>query len=211
MTSVDAVTFDVDIQLEYLVVGSSNTTNAYYDESYSLVGNWSATIGDVIYFNISRISENDSRGDLKINDFIRKNESDDVIASNLALSAWPWMGGFYIEENWTDVESFIDANVSNTTITEESVNIPIKDFEITVTAKKISVNNLHGQESTFYYSKESKILVKASTSFGKYSLNIVLKNANLDEFKPSTNLIPLELDGFLIAGAIILLMCKKRK
>jgi len=138
-----------------LVVGGTiqyNLTGQYPDDGYSFPGNvW---YGNFSIFHNSSLTQ--------IWNWTRVNCSTTEVGSNLALSAYGWLGGLIAPTNWTENFNDINGQPSDHTATLLVSNTAIIDYTYL------------GQITHLEYNTTTGLLLYARTSFTGYNLEISL-------------------------------------
>ena len=172
----------IDEWVDYTVLESSNGTNFFYGAwpPGSYFGNWSISKGEHIKFTVSSSDIIGINGTLTIGNYTFNDVRNIDAASALALSIYPWNGGFFANSSdWLAIKLQIEE--TNTSI-EESSNFEYKinDVNRYFDVIKFNTTDYYGQNSLFYYDKESGILLRAKSYFGNYSLDISLWLSSLE-------------------------------
>jgi len=195
----------------YKVVESSETNNYFYGawppgEYY---GNWSVEIGDLIWFNITSVSVDCINGTITLGSFTFHNVRNIDVASALVISVYPWYGGF-ITNSSAILSEANDFRACNTTVSViNDYYQEVNDHNITIAAIKIETLDYYGQNSLFYYSSSTGILLKAYTSFGDYSLGIELIKTDIAlKLENSEKLL---MNFWLVVLLIVIIPIVKRK
>ncbi len=167
--------------IKYRVTNSSNTENAFYGAwpPAHYFGNWSVNIGDIIMFTVTSTTNTSINGTIVLgnNTFVNVRNID--IASALAFSIYPWMGGLIANSsNWDNIDQQINNCNSSLTI-DSNFSFTINSGDITTTIRKYTVNNYYGQYSEFYYDSETGVLLKGYSGFGNYLLAVQISDTNI--------------------------------
>jgi len=196
----------------YTVTSSSSTLNSFYGAwpPGQYFGNWSVNIGDLVYFNITSVSSDSINGTLQLGSYIFSNIRNIDIASALVLSVYPWYGGFLTNTSQllSNKDSFLSLNTTIYTINTYYQEINGQNLSIPIVV--VSVSNYYGQNSLFYYSFGTGILLNATTSFGNYSLGLILKRTNMIVI-PSTSSERLNLIISSVSFALLVLTLSTKK
>lgn len=219
LTSISGSTSSIALQpgdwLQYSVFDSSESVNLFYGawppgEYY---GNWSAKVGDNIFFNISSVTKTSINGTLSIGDYVFSNVRNIDVASALSLSIYPWLGGFFANaSDWDNILSSITG--TNTTVTLNSSYVKeINNQLFTFSVKIFNTTNYYGQYSTFYYDELTGVLLEGQTSFGSYHLGLRLVSTSLFTQQTSnTSTFPTSFSNILyLISALIPIMVLKRR
>ncbi len=178
---------EIDEWVDYTVLESSNGTNLFYGAwppGYYF-GNWSISKGESIHYTITSSDTIGINGTLVIGNYTFNDVRNIDIASALALSIYPWNGGFFANSSdWLTIKTQVEN--TNTTIEEGSnlehkINDLYRYFDII----KFKTTDYYGQNSSFFYDKETGILLCAKSYFGNYLLNISLSLSSLELGFPS--------------------------
>ena len=178
---------EIDEWVDYTVLESSNGTNFFYGAwppGYYF-GNWNISKGEHIHYAVTSSDIIGINGTLTIGNYTFNDVRNIDVASALALSIYPWNGGFFANSSdWSAIKTQVEK--TNTSI-EESSNLEhkINDLNQYFDIIKFNTTNYYGQNSLFYYDKESGILLCAKSCFGNYSLNISLSLSSLELGSPS--------------------------
>ncbi len=197
--------------LEYDTIEFSNTTNAFFGawppgKNY---GNWSISEGEKILFYVTSVNENSINGTIVLGSSNFTNVRNIDVASALILSIYPWNGGFFA--NASDWENIVlqaqDKNTSFNVIDQyqHKINTTVEKLEVNL----FNVTNYYGQDSLLYYHKKTGILLKASTSFGLYKLNISLSKTSL-EIKDQQGTYSIDFAFYLPFIAIIIVVLNSK-
>jgi len=200
--------------LEYEVTGSSNTTNLFYGAwppGY-FFGNWSVSVGEKISYSITSINNISINGTLIIGNYTFQNVRNIDIASALAISIYPWNGGFIANSSdWDNIEDVIaETNTSMTKFSnyETLINGSSRFFDVEL----FTTTDYYGQNSLFHYDGVSGILLGATTSFENYSLEISLILTSLDLGSPTkTVTVNLLTGSTVIFSSLIIVITRRRK
>ncbi|MHA1304039.1 MAG: hypothetical protein ACTSQE_09760 [Candidatus Heimdallarchaeaceae archaeon] len=206
--------FTVNDYLGYTVISSSNSTNAFFGAwpPGHYFGDWNVTIGDTVWFNITSITNTEINGTLVLGDSIFSNVRNIDVASALAFSIYPWLGGFIANaSDWSTIEQTIEG--TNTTVTvEENFEIIINSNHRLTTVRKFVVNNYYGQYSELIYDNNTGVLIKGYSSFGGYSLGVEIDKTSIEIGKEKTkSLIYTPMVGVLAFLLLIKTRIKRRK
>lgn len=166
--------------LSYDVINASDTINDFYGSfpPGTYFGNWSVISGDFINYNLTSVLDGVLNGTLFFGNEINNVSFFDVrntdTAFGLGLGIYPWNGGFFANSsNWGNILSSIDG--TNTTVNHMGgLNFTINEIQNTYSVIHFNTSNFYGQYSSFYYHKDSGVLLKAFVSFGLYELDISL-------------------------------------
>ena len=180
------VLINVDDWLSYDVVSASETINDFYGNfpPGTYFGNWSVISGDKINYNISSVQEAEINGTLFFGNLDVNYTFTDVrnidVAFGLGLGIYPWSGGFLADaSNWDNIISSIDG--TNTTVNQIlGLNFTINKLQKQYSILHFNTSNFYGQYSSFYYHRDSGVLLNAFVSFGSYELNISLNSTSLE-------------------------------
>ena len=113
--------------------------------------------------------------DLKNTTFVDVRNID--TAFGLGIGIYPWNGGLIA--NSSDWDNII-SSIQGTNTTSEQIDKYIYSIAgVRQTVMHFHTENYFGQNSSFYYHKESGALLKAYTAFGLYELEIFLGNTSL--------------------------------
>jgi hypothetical protein len=176
-----------DEWVDYTILESSSGTNFFYGAwpPGHYFGNWTISEGENIHYTITSSDTIGINGTLEIGNYTFYDVRNIDIASALALSIYPWNGGFFANSSdWLAIKTQIED--TNTTI-EESSNLEhkINDLYRYFDVIKFKTTDYYGQNSSFFYDKESGILLSAKSYFGNYLLNISLSLSSLELGFPS--------------------------
>ncbi|MHA2358364.1 MAG: hypothetical protein ACXABK_06320 [Candidatus Heimdallarchaeaceae archaeon] len=199
--------------IEYEVIGSSNTTNLLFGAwpPGHYFGNWSVGVGDKISYSITSINNININGSLILGNYTFLNVRNVDIASALAISIYPWNGGFFANSSdWDQIgEDIVETNTSKTHLSnhEKIINGSRRYFEVEL----FNTLDYYGQNSRFHYDSISGILLDASTSFLNYSLEISLINTNLELGSPTKTITVNFIAGsILILSALVIVFARRR-
>lgn len=180
-------TLDVDDWVEYTVLEANSGINFFYGAwpPGKFFGNWSISKGEYIVFNITSLDLYGINGTLLAGNYTFNDVRNIDVASALAISIFPWNGGFFANSSdWITIKTQIEN--TNTTIEEDSnVRYVINTKDRYLEIIRFNTINYYGQNSTFYYDKNSGVLLNAKTSFSNYLLNISLSKSSLELGLPS--------------------------
>ena len=167
--------------VEYAVTDSSETENMFYGAwpPGTFYGNWTVSEGDEIWFNVTGVSSTDINGTLKLGSYTFSNVRNIDVASALALSIYPWLGGFFADvSNWNKISN--DISGTNTTLTYNVSYVQVINGKETVFSVNVfNTTNYYGQFSLFYYDSNTGLLLAGFTSFGSYRLGLKLLATSL--------------------------------
>ena len=176
---------DIENWLSYNVISASDTINVFYGNfpPGTYFGEWSVTKGDKIIYNITSVNNFEINGTLFLGNESSNKTFTNVrnidIAFGLTLGIYPWNGGFFADSsNWNNIQNLVQG--TNTTIREikkyaQEIQEELKYFSVIM----FNTSNYYGQYSLLYYHRTSGVLIKASTSYNLYALNISLTSTNL--------------------------------
>ena len=176
--------FDIDIgdTVTYNIVASSETNNAFWGSwpPGTYFGDWSVSVGDNVSYTILGDIDTDYVGNIQLGNYTFENVRDVDLASALIISIYPWSGGFFA--NFSDWDSIENSVVSaNTTIENQNdLSLVINGKQHTFNAKIFHVQNYYGQYSDLYYDTETGLFINGTTSFGNYSLSLVLSETTFE-------------------------------
>ncbi len=176
--------FEINIgdTVTYNVVASSETINGFWGSwpPGTYFGNWSVSKGDNISYTILGGIDTDYVGNIQLGNYTFENVSDVDLASALIISIYPWSGGFFA--NFSDWDSIENSVVSaNTTIENKNdLSLVINGKQHTFNAKIFHVQNYYGQYSDLYYDTTTGLFLNGTTSFGNYSLSLVLSKTTFE-------------------------------
>ena len=177
--------------VEYAILDSSETTNLFYGAwpPGNYYGNWSVCQSEKIVYEITNDTADEMEGVLVLGNYTFNNIRNIDVASALALSVYPWNGGFFANtSDWTGITEMIENTNTSMTLIED-YNQTINDDDYALDIYEFNVEDYYGQYSLFRYDVESGILLNAFTSFGAYYLNISLSSTNIDIQGMITNAI----------------------
>ena len=176
--------FDIDIgdTVTYNIVASSETNNAFWGSwpPGTYFGDWSVSAGDNISYTILGDIDTDYVGNIQLGNYTFENVRDVDLASALIVSIYPWSGGFFANfSDWDSIESSVVS--ANTTIENKNdLSLVINDKQHTFNAKIFHVQNYYGQYSDLYYDTATGLFLNGTTSFGNYSLGLVLSKTTFE-------------------------------
>ena len=189
---------------EYVVLEASNTTNAFYGSwpPGLFYGNWSIEEGEKIQFLATLIQEGIRNCTLILGNYSFENIRDIDAAVALAFSIYPWNGGFIANASeW----GYIEQQIQNTNTTQTVLNKYKHTINNTSAQYKVRIfntTNYYGQRSLFHYHDGSGVLLKASTSYGNYSLEVSLVNTSF-ELETQQGIFSLNFPVFLIITSVV--------
>ena len=194
--------------LLYNVVDSSSTTNYFYGAwpPGHYFGTWSVEAGDKIMFNITSVTDMTINGTLTLGNVTFTDVRNIDIGSALALSIYPWMGGFIANSSdWTNIEQLVEN--TNTSISVEQITYSVNDNNITLIARIFEVSNYYGQYSKLIYDNNTGILLEGTTSFSNYRLSLSLEftSVKLTAQTQKTLWAPILLSAFSVVIVAIIL------
>ncbi|MHA1668083.1 MAG: hypothetical protein ACTSUR_05435 [Candidatus Heimdallarchaeaceae archaeon] len=166
--------------MEYSVLNSSRTINAFYGAwpPGNFFGNWSVNVGDYIEFEVEASNEDEINGSITLGSTTFYHVRNIDVASALALSIYPWNGGFFVNvSTWAEIPLLLEG--TNTTIKKVSnYEQIVNETNSFFTIELFETINYYGQNSTFKYDYDTGVLLYAYTSFGNYLLEISLLASN---------------------------------
>lgn len=177
--------------VEYIVLDSSDTTNMFFGAwpPGDYLGNWSVSQNEIISYEITNDTTDELEGVLVIGNYIFENIRNIDVASALAISVFPWAGGFFANfSDWTEIAISIEETNTTMVLVEDYIQT-INDTLYTFDVYEFNTENYYGQFSQFRYIAESGILLSAFTSFWDYTLNISLSSTNINLKSEATNKI----------------------
>ncbi|MBA7585274.1 hypothetical protein ES708_27249 [subsurface metagenome] len=175
---------DIDIgdTVTYNVVTSSETTNAFWGSwpPGTYFGDWSVSASDNVSYTILGDIDTDYVGNIQLGNYTFENVRDVDLASGLVISIYPWNGGFFANfSDWDSIESSVVS--ANTTIENKNdYNLVINGEQHTFNAKIFHVQNYYGQYSDLYYDTTTGLFLNGTSSFGNYSLSLVLSKTTFE-------------------------------
>jgi len=167
--------------VEYTILDTSETTNLFYGAwpPGNYYGNWTVSQNEKVVYEITNDTANEMEGIVVLGNYTFNNIRNIDVASALALSIYPWNGGFFANaSDWTGIAAMIE-NTNTSMILIENYEQTINDDNYMLDIYEFNVENYYGQYSLFRYDVESGILLNAFTSFGYYYLNISLSTTNI--------------------------------
>jgi hypothetical protein len=176
--------FDIDIgdTVTYNIVASSETNNAFWGSwpPGTYFGDWSVSAGDNVSYTILGDIDTDYVGNIQLGNYTFENVRDVDLASALIISIYPWGGGFFANfSDWDSIESSVVS--ANTTIENKNdFSLVINGKQHTFNAKIFHVLNYYGQYSDLYYDTTTGLFLNGTTSFGNYSLSLVLSKTTFE-------------------------------
>ena len=198
--------------VEYIILDSSETTNLFFGAwpPGDYYGNWSVSQNEKIVYEITNDTTNEKEGILILGNYTFNNIRNIDVASALALSVYPWNGGFFANaSDWTGITEMIE-NTNTSVILIEDYEQTINDDNYVLDIYELNVENYYGQYSLFRYDVESGILLNAFTSFGYYHLNISLFSTNIDIQGLVTNVITYYFLPAVVSFIFIVYFLQKR-
>lgn len=199
-------------KVEYTILDASDTTNFFYGAwpPGDYYGDWGVSQNEQIIFEITNDTSNEMEGILVLGNYTFNDIRNIDVASALALSIYPWNGGFFANaSDWTSIaESIENTNTSVTLIEDYAQNI--NDDDYTFDIYEFNTDNYYGQYSLFRYDVESGVLLNAFTSFGYYHLNISLSSTNIDMQGTVTNMITYYFLPTVISFIFVVYFLQKR-
>ena len=167
--------------IQYIVTDSSESENMFYGAwpPGKFYGNWTVNKGDEVWFNVTSISSTSINGTLKLGSYLFSDVRNIDAASALALSIYPWLGGFFADvSNWNKI--FEDVSGTNTTLSSNVSYMHVVNGKNCVFSVNIfNTTNYYGQISLFYYDSKTGLLLAGFTSFGNYKLGLKLVATSL--------------------------------
>ena len=176
--------FDIDIgdTITYNVVASSETNNAFWGSwpPGTYFGDWSVSAGDNISYTILGDIDTDYMGNIQLGNYTFENVRNVDLACALIISIYPWNGGFFANfSDWDSIESSVVSD--NTTIeNKDDFSLVINGEQRTFNAKIFHVQNYYGQYSDLYYDTTTGLFLNGTSSFGNYSLSLVLSKTTFE-------------------------------
>ncbi len=177
--------------VEYTILDASETTNLFYGAwpPGDYYGNWTVSQNEKVVYEITNDTTSEMEGILVLGNSTFNNIRNIDVASALALSIYPWNGGFFANtSDWTGITAMIE-NTNTSMILIEDYEQTINSDNYMLDIYEFKVENYYGQYSLFRYDVESGILLNSFTSFGYYYLNISLSSTNIDMQGMVTNVI----------------------
>ena len=200
--------------LEYEIIECSEFENMFFGAwpPGEYFGNWSAVVGDQITFEILNITTTNIEGTLNLGNYTFNNVRLIDVASALALSIYPWNGGFIANTSaWSEIKT--DLETTNTTITDlEAYSFSISGSVYSFDVYLFKTTNYYGQNCTFYYDSDTGLLLKGYTAYGDYFLNITLSTLNFDISTRHTNIASIDFISILsIIAFVHFIYCKQKR
>lgn len=177
--------------VEYTIINASETTNLFYGAwpPGDYYGNWTVSQNEKVVYEITNDTASEMEGILVLGNYTFNNIRNIDVASALALSIYPWNGGFFANaSDWTSITGKIE-NTNTSMILVEDYEQTINDENYMFNIYEFNTENYYGQYSMLRYDVESGTLLNAFTSFGYYYLNISLSSTNIDIQSMMTNVI----------------------
>ncbi len=198
--------------VEYTILDSSETTNLFYGAwpPGDYYGNWTVCQNEKIVYEITNDTADEMEGIIVLGNYTFNNIRNIDVASALAVSVYPWNGGFFANaSDWTGITEMIENTNTSMTLIED-YNQTINDDDYSLDIYEFNVEDYYGQYSLFRYDVESGILLNAFTSFGAYYLNISLSSTNIDIQGMITNAISYYFLPAVVSFIFIVYFLQKR-
>jgi len=212
VTSYQNINLKSGDMVEYSIIDASDTTNLFYGAwpPGDYYGNWTVNQNEKIVYELTNVTAIEMEGILVLGNYTFNDIRNIDVASALALSVYPWSGGFFANaSDWSGITEMIET--TNTSM------ILIEDYEQTINGDnyvldiyEFNVENYYGQYSLFRYSAESGILLNAFTSFGYYHLNISLSSTNISIQNKITNAITFSFLPTVVSFILVVYFLQKR-
>ncbi len=150
-------------------------------------------------------------GNLYFGNLTRRNATMYEIASNLALSIYPWFPGFLTSVNWTH-ETQLAQNGTNTLMGTLSVsNITQSSFGTSVPAIMFDFKQKnHFQNTTLVYALATGALLFARTVAGSYKLEIAAQSSDIGTGSMPTLITPLQILTAILPLAVAVALFSQR-
>jgi len=213
VTSYQNINLKSGDMVEYSIIDASDTTNLFYGAwpPGDYYGNWTVNQNEKIVYELTNVTAIEMEGILVLGNYTFNDIRNIDVASALALSVYPWSGGFFANaSDWSGITEMIET--TNTSM------ILIEDYEQTINGDnyvldiyEFNVENYYGQYSLFRYSAESGILLNAFTSFGYYHLNISLSSTNISIQNKITNAITFSFLPTVVSFILVVYFLQKKK
>ncbi len=151
-------------------------------------------------------------GNLYFGNLTRSNATMFEIASNLALSIYPWFPGFLTSVNWTRETQLAQTGkatlmgtlqVSNTTETFFGIPLPVIVYDFK--------QSNHFQTTTLTYSLKTGALLSANTVAGNYKLQITALSTDISMASILTPLTPLQIVASIASLSIASILFASRR
>ncbi len=151
-------------------------------------------------------------GNLYFGNLTRRNATMYEIASNLALSIYPWFPGFLTSVNWTH-EAQLAQNGSNTLVGTLTVtNITQSSSGTSLPAIEFDFKQKNRfQNTTLVYSSATGGLLFANTVAGSYKLEITALSSDLTAGNLPTPLTPIQVIASVSTLSIVSILTNKRR
>lgn len=198
--------------VEYTVLNTSETTNLFYGAwpPGDYYGNWTVSQDERVIYEITNDTANEMEGTIILGNYTFNNVRNIDVASALALSIYPWNGGFFANaSDWTGITTMIE-NTNTSMILIEDYEQTINSDNYILDIYEFNVENYYGQYSLFRYDVESGTLLNAFTSFGYYHLNVSLSSTNIDMQGMVTNAITFSFLPTVVSFILVVYFLQKR-
>lgn len=151
-------------------------------------------------------------GNLYFGNLTRSNATMYEIASNLALSIYPWFPGFLTSANWTHEtqeaqtgSSTLGGTLQKTNKTETFFDIPMQVIEYDFKQTN------HFQNTTLTYNLQTGVLLSANTIAGNYKLQITALSTDILTSGIPTPFTPLQILASLALASVASILVVRRR
>jgi hypothetical protein len=151
-------------------------------------------------------------GNLYFGNLTRSNATMYEIASNLALSIYPWFPGFLTSANWTRETQLAQTGkatlggtlqINNKTETFFGIPISVIEYDFKQTN--------HFQNTTLTYSLQTGSLLSANTVAGNYKLQVTALSTDISTQGISTPFTPLQMLASLASITVVTVLATRRR
>ncbi len=212
VTSYQDINLKSGDMVEYTIIDASETTNLFYGAwpPGDYYGNWTVNQNEKIVYELTNDTAIEMEGILVLGNYSFNDIRNIDVASALALSVYPWSGGFFANaSDWSSIAVIIE-NTNTSMILIEDYEQTINGDNYVLDIYEFNVENYYGQYSLFRYGAESGILLNAFTSFGYYHLNISLSSTNINIQNKITNAITFSFLPMVVSLILAVYFLQKR-
>lgn len=176
---------------------------------FSSATNWYANNSDILEFTVEDYIEIEStnflRGGVSIGN-LSISTSDYNIGTNLALSAYPWIGGLVsLEEDWETLKAENPFDTDTATIQYNQKTI----LGVEINTVIVSYNESF-QQTELVYEEVTGILISANTTVGLFHLEMHLLSSSIPLPALTSNTSLLGLGCFITTGIFLVISQKIR-
>ena len=151
-------------------------------------------------------------GNLYFGNLTRRNATMYEIASNLALSIYPWFPGFLTSVNWTRETQLAQTGANTLMGTLTVTNITQSSFGTPIPAIRFDFKqNNYFQNTTLVYALATGALLSADAVVGNYKLKITALSSNITTASLPTPLTPIQIIASLDTLSIALILATRHR